>query len=234
MNKYIGIAAIVAMVIATGYILYSTQNKNTLNTAPQVAVTNETNVGVPTEEVKPVVANKPVVPNTVPTVANDNGIEYKNTELGFSLLYPKSYGNVLENKFLGQVEASGSIVSAPDSLDYTSYNYNIGDGKFHFKVDGKNYVQYKHGLFFQTLLSGCKLKVDSKITTDSPTECIEKINANGTRYYYLDLTMYDMGPATIIFMVPLSNGAVLGFSQANLPAEMAVFLKIIDSVKLLN
>jgi len=61
MNKYIGIAAIVAMVIATGYIVYSTQNKNTLNTAPQVVVTNETNVGVPTEEVKPVVANKPVV-----------------------------------------------------------------------------------------------------------------------------------------------------------------------------
>jgi len=244
MNKYIGIAAIVAMVIATGYILYSTQNKNTLNTAPQVAVTNETNVGVPTEEVKPVVANKPVVPNTVPTVANISDMEYKNTELGFSLSYPKTYGEIVEKKRLGKLETNGGIITAPDSLNYSDYNYNF------FSVTGKDFQTFSEGIDMHELVSICKTGIDPNpkekntiVNLKSDIICISKVNTSGTKYYYIDNYSYiiDLGQFHLA-LFELANGTVLSFMRtrvdsdeaASTLAEVKEFKVMLDSVTLLN
>ena len=237
MGKSYAIAAIVTMLIGSGYILYTTFSPNFSQQTTLVAVEPvDTNVDQEVTPVTPKAVTKPVTTQTLTQ-------EYKNTVFGFSVSYPTSWGPIIEKKRLGLIMVNDKTVSAPDTLNYSQFSYfvsggkNLGD-KFKFAVEGKDFMTFSEGFPSQKVSTTCKTGIDPDTNQKSTYPCLDKMNANGTHYYYIDSYTMIIGQVHLA-LFPLANGSVLYFLQSRIDsdevagteAEVEAFKEIVDSVK---
>jgi hypothetical protein len=246
MGKPYAVAAIITMVIGSGYILYTSDlfQKQKALQSTEIIGSSSSSSSVVAEE--PVVTAKPDVTPVKAVTTEESYKEYKNTELGFSVLFPAVYGVVTQKKRLGLLLENGKTISAPDELVYAKFNYFVPGGvglgdRYMFTVEGKDFMTFSDGIPVQKILTTCKTGIDPDTNKKSTYPCSDKINANGTHYYYIDSYSAIIGQSHMA-LFPLSNGSVILFTQlrvdsdevAGTPADVAVFNKMIASVTLLN
>ena len=215
MGKKYAIAAIITMVIGSGYILYTSgifQSHVSVPTAPDTLDVTE---GIATS-----INTESTVSSEVKNTTSTNTLNtYENKELGFGFSYPIMYGDLQIKKFVS--------VGSPDVVKFSTFSFpsfSTSKPYLGIKIEGNEYDTGKEGISHP---------VCSKPTAEY--NCIEKLNKTGTKYFEVHLSD-GMTGNSVRFEFPLKVEASLVFyyyEDDSTEDVIQTLRTIMDSVKLI-
>ncbi len=221
MGKPYAVAAIITMIIGSGYILWTSDLIQTKSvTTVQSGAEAPTNVAVVATSTKsePAKVLSPVVKKTVVATTSTTSLLYENKELGFSFAYPRVYGDLQLKKFV--------TIGAADAVKYSVFsfpNFSQTEPYLGITVEGNEYDSGKDGISKPVCPRFAK-----------EYDCTEKVNKLGTKYF--EVHTADMPGNTTRYEFPLTveGSLVLQYFDDASASEIDLLKSVLDSVVLMK